>query len=77
LKISGTQAARAWEASAPFFTEDGFVSDRALSLTVHRVEESLQSVKRAPMSDLFDWSVIRDIAAERRKIPIWLRPYGP
>ena len=77
LKISRAQAARAWEASAPFFTEEGFVSDRVLSFSVRRVEESLQSVQRVPLSHLFDWSIIRDLAAERRKIPIWLRQYDP
>ena len=77
LKILPSQAARAYDSSLQSFTDDGFVSDRALSLAVRRARESVQIANEPSLSQVADWQVLREIMVERKKRPFWLRQYDP
>lgn len=77
LKLTPSQAARAYEDMAGVFTEDGLISDRALALSVRRAREDLPIALEPNLNRIADWSLLREIAAERRKIPFWLKQYDP
>jgi NitT/TauT family transport system substrate-binding protein len=77
LKILPSEAARAYDSSLQSFTDDGFVSDRALSLAVRRAREGVQIANEPLLSQVADWQVLREITAERKKRPFWLRQYDP
>ena len=77
LKITPSQAAKSYDSAIRSFTEDGLVSDRALSLSVRRAREQRQFANDSLLSQVADWSVLREIMAERRKIPFWLKQYDP
>jgi ABC-type nitrate/sulfonate/bicarbonate transport system substrate-binding protein len=77
LKISPPQAARAYDAAAAMFTEDGFVSERAAALSIRRVREKFQTRVDPAPAKIVDWSLLREITADRRRIPFWLKPYDP
>lgn len=77
LKLTHSQAARSYDTAIGAFTRDGLLSDRLLALSAHRAGEELQLADPPALSQLADWSLLREILAERRKIPFWLklRPY--
>jgi ABC-type nitrate/sulfonate/bicarbonate transport system substrate-binding protein len=77
LKMTQSQAARAHEAAVGAYTDDGFISDRALALSVRRVRDELESSGDPMLAQVADWSVLRELLADRRKIPFWLRQYDP
>jgi ABC-type nitrate/sulfonate/bicarbonate transport system substrate-binding protein len=77
LQITPSQAAKAYDSSIRSFTDDGFVSDRVLSLEVRRAKEDLQMANNLPLSQVADWNLLREIKSERSKIPYWLKRYDP
>jgi ABC-type nitrate/sulfonate/bicarbonate transport system substrate-binding protein len=64
LKITPTQSAKAYDASIQSFTEDGFISDKAVNVDVQLTKERLKITKEIPLSQLVDWSLVREIKAE-------------
>lgn len=77
LRITPSQATKIYDSSIRFFTEDGFVSDRAVSLDVRRAKEGLHLAKDSSLSQVADWSLLREIKLERSKIPYWLKNHEP
>jgi NitT/TauT family transport system substrate-binding protein len=77
LKITPSQAARSYDSAFRYFTEDGFISDRVLALAVRRAREEIQFAGDPALSQVADWSIAREISAERRKVPFWLKQYDP
>jgi hypothetical protein len=77
LKITLPQAARVYDAAVVCFTEDGLISERTLALSVRRAREELSIAGEPTLRQVADWSVLREILAERRQVPFWLKPYDP
>jgi NitT/TauT family transport system substrate-binding protein len=73
LKTTSSLAAKSYDSAVRSFTEDGLVSDRALALSVRRAKDEIPFTSDSLLSQVADWSVLREIAAEKRKIPFWLR----
>jgi ABC-type nitrate/sulfonate/bicarbonate transport system substrate-binding protein len=64
LKITPSQSAKAYDASIHSFTEDGFISDKAVNVDVQLTKERLKMTKDIPLSQLVDWSLVKEIKAE-------------
>ena len=77
LRITPSQAIKTYDSAIRSFTDDGFVSQRAVSLDVQRAKEELQLVKDPSLSQVADWSLLREIKLERSKIPYWLKNDEP
>ena len=77
LRITLSQATKTYDSAIRFFTDDGFVSERAVSLDVRRAKEELQLATDPSLSQVTDWSLLREIKLERNKIPYWLKQYEP
>jgi ABC-type nitrate/sulfonate/bicarbonate transport system substrate-binding protein len=77
LRITLSQATKTYDSSIRFFTDDGFVSERAVALDVRRAKEELQLATEPSLSQVTDWSLLREIKLERSKIPYWLKQYEP
>jgi len=77
LKLTPGEASGAYDSAVRHFTEDGLVSDRAIALAVRRARDHPAPPKDFALDRIFDWSVAREIGAERRKLPFWLRRYDP
>jgi NitT/TauT family transport system substrate-binding protein len=75
LKITPSQAAKAYVTAVGAFTDDGFVSERALALSVRRIREKDQIAAGADLAKVVDRTLLREIMADRRKIPSWLKQY--
>jgi len=73
LKTTSSLAAKCYDSAVRSFTEDGLVSDRALALSVRRARDEVPFNKDSSLNQVADWSVLREITAERRKIPFWLK----
>jgi NitT/TauT family transport system substrate-binding protein len=73
LKTTSSLAAKSYDSAVRSFTEDGLVSDRALALSVRRATDKVPFGSDALLGQVVDWSVLREITAERRKIPFWLK----
>jgi NitT/TauT family transport system substrate-binding protein len=63
LRITPAQSARAYDASINSFTSDGMISDKGVQLDVQLTKERLKITKDIPLSQLVDWSVVREIKA--------------
>lgn len=63
LGITPAQAARAYDASIKSFTDDGIISDKGVQLDVNLTKERLKLTKEVPLSQLVDWSLVREIKA--------------
>jgi NitT/TauT family transport system substrate-binding protein len=61
LKISPAQSARAYDASIHSFTDDGLISDKGVLLDVQLTKERLKLTKDIPLSQLVDWSVVKEV----------------
>lgn len=61
LKISPAQSARAYDASIHSFTDDGVISDKGVLLDVQLTKERLKLTKDIPLSQLVDWSVVKEV----------------
>jgi ABC-type nitrate/sulfonate/bicarbonate transport system substrate-binding protein len=77
LRITLSQATKAYDSAIRSFTDDGFVSERAVSLDVRRAKEEIQLAKDPSLNQVTDWSLLREIKLERSKIPYWLKNYEP
>ena len=77
VHVTPPQAARVYGAVVGSFTDDGMISNRALALSVGRAREGFPIVNDPLLSQVADWSLLREILAERRKIPFWLKQYDP
>jgi ABC-type nitrate/sulfonate/bicarbonate transport system substrate-binding protein len=67
LRITPAQAAQAYDASINSFAEDGFVSDKGLQLDVQLTRERLKLAKEIPLSQVVDWSLLKEIKEARPK----------
>jgi NitT/TauT family transport system substrate-binding protein len=63
LRISPSQAATAYDAAIGSFAEDGFISDKGVQLDVNLTRERLKITKEIPLSQVVDWSLLREIKA--------------
>jgi NitT/TauT family transport system substrate-binding protein len=63
LRITPSQAARAYDASINSFTDDGMISDKGVRLDVQLTKERLKITKDIPLDQLVDWSLVREIKA--------------
>lgn len=61
LKITPAQSARAYDASINSFTDDGIISDKGVLLDVQLTKERLKLTKDIPLSQLVDWSLVKEI----------------
>ena len=61
LKITPAQSARAYDASIHSFTDDGMISDKGVLLDVQLTKERLKLTKDIPLSQLVDWSLVKEI----------------
>jgi NitT/TauT family transport system substrate-binding protein len=61
LKITPAQSARAYDASINSFTDDGIISDKGVLLDVQLTKERLKLTKDVPLSQLVDWSLVKEI----------------
>ncbi|HEX2226877.1 MAG TPA: ABC transporter substrate-binding protein [Candidatus Binatia bacterium] len=65
LGITPPQSARAYDASINSFTTDGMISDKGVQLDVQLTKERLKITKDISITQLVDWSLVREIKAER------------
>ena len=65
LGIKLSQAAGAYDASIQSFADDGFVSDKGLMLDIQLAKERIKTTKEVPVSQVVDWSLLKEIKAER------------
>ena len=63
LKITPAQSAKAYDASINSFTDDGMISDKGVLLDVQLTKERLKLTKDIPLSQLVDWSLVKEIKA--------------
>lgn len=75
LKFTPAEAAKTYDSAIRSFTDDGFVSERALALSMWRAREAMQIPDGSTLNQVSDWSLLREIIADRRKIPFWLKEY--
>jgi ABC-type nitrate/sulfonate/bicarbonate transport system substrate-binding protein len=61
LRITPGQSARAYDASINSFTDDGMISDKGVQLDVQLTKERLKLTKDIPLSQLVDWSLVKEI----------------
>jgi hypothetical protein len=61
LKITHAQSAKAYDASINSFTDDGIISDKGVQLDVQLTKERLKLTKEVPLSQLVDWSLVKEI----------------
>jgi ABC-type nitrate/sulfonate/bicarbonate transport system substrate-binding protein len=61
LRITPSQSAKAYDTSINSFTDDGIISDKGVSLDVQLTKERLKMTKEIPLSQLVDWSVVKEI----------------
>lgn len=63
LRITPAQSAKAYDASIKSFTDDGIISDKGVQLDVQLTKERLKITKDIPLSQLVDWSLVKEIKA--------------
>jgi NitT/TauT family transport system substrate-binding protein len=61
LGITPPQSARAYDASINSFSSDGMISDKGVQLDVQLTKERLKITKDIPLSQLVDWSLVKEI----------------
>lgn len=61
LKITPGQAAKTYDTSIRAFTDDGYVPDKGVTLDLQLVKERLKLTKDIPISQVVDWSLLREI----------------
>jgi ABC-type nitrate/sulfonate/bicarbonate transport system substrate-binding protein len=66
LGITPAQAARAYDAAINSFTTDGMISDKGVQLDIQLTKERLKITRDIPLQQLVDWSVVRELQAERQ-----------
>lgn len=73
LKLTSSQAARSYDTARAAFAGDGLVPDRLLAFSVRRAKEKFAGAGAGALNDVADGSLLREILAERRKIPFGSR----
>jgi NitT/TauT family transport system substrate-binding protein len=63
LRITPSQSAKAYDTSINSFTDDGMISDKGVNLDVQLTKERLKMTKEIPLSQLVDWSLVKEIKA--------------
>jgi NitT/TauT family transport system substrate-binding protein len=63
LRITPSQAAKAYDTSIHSFTDDGIISDKGVNLDIQLTKERLKLTKEIPLSQLVDWSLVKEIKA--------------
>lgn len=61
LRITPAQAGKAYDASVKSFSDDGMISDKGVQLDVQLTKERLKLTKEIPLSQLVDWSLVKEI----------------
>jgi NitT/TauT family transport system substrate-binding protein len=61
LHITPTQAGKAYDVSINSFTADGIISDKGVNLDVQLTKERLKMTKDIPLSQLVDWSLVKEV----------------
>ena len=61
LHITPAQAGKAYDAAIGSFTEDGYISDKGVLLDVNLTRERLKLTKEIPLSQVVDWSLLKEI----------------
>jgi NitT/TauT family transport system substrate-binding protein len=61
LRITPMQAAKAYDTSINSFSNDGMISDKGVQLDVQLTKERLKLTKEIPLSQLVDWSLVKEI----------------
>jgi ABC-type nitrate/sulfonate/bicarbonate transport system substrate-binding protein len=61
LRITPAQAAKAYDTSRSSFSDDGMISDKGVQLDVQLTKERLKLTKEIPLSQLVDWSLVKEI----------------
>jgi len=61
LRITPMQAAKAYDTSVNSFSNDGMISDKGVLLDVQLTKERLKLTKEIPLSQLVDWSLVKEI----------------
>jgi NitT/TauT family transport system substrate-binding protein len=61
LRITPAQSAKAYDTSINSFTDDGMISDKGIHLDVQLTKERLKMTKDIPLSQLVDWSLVKEI----------------
>jgi ABC-type nitrate/sulfonate/bicarbonate transport system substrate-binding protein len=61
LRITPSQATKAYDVSISSFTDDGIISDRGVNLDVQLTKERLKITKEIPLSQLVDWSLVKEL----------------
>jgi len=61
LRITPAQSTRAYDASINSFTSDGMISDKGVQLDIQLTKERLKITKEIPLSQLVDWSLVKEI----------------
>jgi ABC-type nitrate/sulfonate/bicarbonate transport system substrate-binding protein len=67
LSISLSQAAKAYDTSIHSFTDDGQISEKGLMINIQLTKERLKIVRDVPLNQVVDWSLVRELKAERTK----------
>jgi NitT/TauT family transport system substrate-binding protein len=63
LRITPSQAAKAYDVSINSFADDGIISDKGVNLDVQLTKERLKITKDIPLSQLVDWSLVKEVRA--------------
>jgi ABC-type nitrate/sulfonate/bicarbonate transport system substrate-binding protein len=61
LHITPSQAGKAYDVSMSSFTDDGIISDKGVNLDVQLTKERLKITKEIPLSQLVDWSLVKEV----------------
>ena len=61
LRITPAQAAKAYDTSLSSFSDDGTISDKGVQLDVQLTKERLKLTKEIPLSQLVDWSLVKEV----------------
>ena len=61
LRITPSQAAKAYDTAINSFTADGIISDNGVRLDVQLTKERLKMTKEIPLSQLVDWSLVKEV----------------
>ncbi len=61
LRITPAQAAKAYDTSINSFSNDGMISDKGVNLDVQLTKERLKLTKEIPLSQLVDWSLVKEV----------------
>lgn len=66
LHITPSQAAKSYDAAIASFTDDGYISDKGVLLDMQLTKERLKITKDIPLSQVVDWSLLKEIKAGAR-----------